>query len=248
MKTERKKSGLTVVIMLLFVTVTLTQAQEIKKDPDAEKILNQYVEAIGGEKALAKIKNMVSKSELAFIESGLILDRKIVEDRNNKHFIRVSSPEIGEIIRGFDGNTCWEKRESGIREIEGEEKSSFLNTSAFLRYAEWKKNLAAYEYLGLENMDGIELHRIAVTTIYGAEEIWYFSKNDYFLAQIEEQMKSPKGETKIITVFEDYRDVNGVKHAYNQTIKMPGQTRKISFSSILYNQSIDKNIFSRPAN
>jgi hypothetical protein len=40
------------------------------------------------------------------------------------------------------------------------------------------------------------------------------------------------------------RDVNGVKLSFAQTIAMPGQTRKISFSEITANRDIDKNLFS----
>lgn len=244
MKTVSKKSVMTLLILLFLSSMNCAQAQLSKKDPEAEKILENYVSALGGTKALAKIKSIESFSVLTFIETGLVLDRKIVEDLTGNQFIKVSSPETGEITRGYDGLVCWEKRESGNRIIEGEEKNTFLNSASLFRYANWKKLLTTCEYKGLHVVEGQELHKIFVETIYGAQENWYFGKSDFLLARIEEPMDKSLDEATIITTFEDYREINGVKHAFTQYIKMPGRTRKVAFSSIVHNQKVDKKMFS----
>jgi zinc protease len=244
METVSKKSVITLLLVLFVVSMNCAQAQLSKKDSEAEKILEKYVAAIGDEKALAKIKTIESFSVLTFIETGLVLDRKIVEDHTGNYFIKVSSPETGEITRGFDGLVCWEKRESGNRIIEGDEKNTFLNSAAMLRYANWKKLLNTFEYKGLQEVDGQELHKIFVETIYGAKENWYFSKSDFLLTRIEEPMDTSLDEAIIVTTFEDYREINGIKHAFIQYIKMPGRTRKVTFSNIVHNQKVDKKMFS----
>jgi zinc protease len=248
METVSKKSVITLLLVLFVVSMNCAQAQLSKKDPEAEKILEKYVAAIGDEKALAKIKTIESFSVLTFIETGLVLDRKIVEDHTGNYFIKVSSPETGEITRGFDGLVCWEKRESGNRIIEGEEKNTFLNSASLLRYANWKKLLTTFEYKGLHQVDGIELHKIYIETIYGAKENWYFSKNNNLLVRIEEPMDTSLDEATIVTTFEDYREINGIKHAFTQYIKMPGRTRKIVFSGIVHNHKVDKEMFSLSEN
>jgi zinc protease len=248
METVSKKSVMAILLVLFVVSVNFAQAPLSKKDKEAEKILENYVSAIGGEKTLAKIKSIESFSVLTFIETGLVLDRKIVEDHTGNYFIKVSSPETGEITRGFDGLVCWEKRESGNRIIEGEEKNTFLNSASLLRFANWKKLLTTFEYKGLHVVDGKELHKIFVETIYGAQENWYFGKSDFLLTRIEEPMDKSLDEATIVTTFEDYREVNGVKHAFTQYIKMPGRTRKIVFSGIVHNHKVDKEMFSLSEN
>lgn len=235
-------------MVLLLATLNFAQDQLLQKDPEAEKILENYVAAIGGEKALAKIKNIESFSVLTFIETGLVIDRKIVEDQTGNYFIKVSSPETGEITRGYDGIMCWEKRESGNRIIEGVEKNTFLNSASLLRFANWKKLLTTFEYKGLHQVDGIELHKIYIETIYGAKENWYFSKSNNLLARIEEPMDKSLDEETIVTTFEDYREINGVKHAFIHYIKMPGRTRKIVFSGITHNQKADNKMYSLSEN
>ena len=248
MKTVSKKSVITLVLVLFMASMNGAQAQLNKKVTEAERILENYVLAIGGAENLAKIKSIESFSVLTFIETGLVLDRKIIEDHTGNYFIKVSSPETGEITRGFDGMVCWEKRESGSRIIEGEEKNTFLNSASLLRFANWKKLLATFEYKGLHQVDGIDLHKIYIETLYGAKENWYFSKSNNLLARIEEPMDTSLDEATIVTTFEDYREINGIKHAFTQYIKMPGRTRKIVFSGITHNQKVDNKMYSLSEN
>jgi zinc protease len=233
-------------MLLIIVASGFAPKKEGEKDRKAEKILHEFVEATGGEKAIANIESLISKSQLEFVESGFILKREIFETRANQCFIKVNSPQTGDIYRGYNGKQCWEKRQAQLREIVGEEKQSFLNTSAFLRFANWQQNLAAYQYAGKTNVAGITLHRIDVKTIYGAKESWYFNADDHLLGQMEEPLDLPESSATATTSFSDYRDVNGVKLSFAQTIAMPGQTRKISFSEITANRDIDNNLFSPP--
>lgn len=233
-----------VLIMLVIFAAAGSSARNTSKDRKAEKIMNDYVTVIGGKTTLSTIHNLVSRSELKFIESGMSIDREITETRENEYYIKVSSPQIGEIIRGCDGQTCWEKRQAAVRQIEGEEKRSFLNSSSFLRFAEWEKHLTDYKYGGLVNVEGTKMHKISVTTRYGIKENWYFNINSHYLEQIEEPLDLPEGPSTVITSFEDYNDVGEIKLPFTQIIKMPGQTRKISFVHINSNQVVDKSIFS----
>lgn len=222
------------------------EARDLKADPRAEKILRKYLSALGGRISISGIENMVSKVEVVFVEPGIVINKEIIEEKSDKSYIKAIAPQFGEVIRGFDGDVLWEKRQSGIRVIYDEEKSSFLNGSAFLRYCNWKKNLKELEYSGIEKIDGADLFRVDVKTIYEAKESWYFSTSDNLLARMEERVLLNNKESVIITTFEDYRQVEGVLHSFTQHIYMKGQTRKISYSEIKHNQEIDKNIFTKP--
>jgi len=51
-------------ILALLTTGHFALAQAPDADKEAKKILNHYVSAIGGEKALSKIENIVSQSDM----------------------------------------------------------------------------------------------------------------------------------------------------------------------------------------
>ncbi len=245
MKTENTIK-MVLAMLLIIIASGFAPKKEAEKDRKAAKILHEFVEATGSEKAIANIESLISKSQLEFVESGLILKREIFETRANQCFIKVNSPQTGDIYRGYDGKQCWEKRQAQLREIVSQEKQSFLNNSAFLRFANWEQTLAAYQYAGKTNVAGIPLHRIDVKTIYDAKESWYFNAHDHLLVRMEEPLDLPEGPATATTTFSDYRNVNGVKLSFAQTIEMPGQTRKISFSEIAANRDIDNNLFSPP--
>lgn len=231
----------------IFNSVYIPSRSVSKGDPKAEKVLRDYISTIGGEKSLAKIENIVSKVDVVFVEPGITLNKEIFADKYNKTYIKAFAPQYGEMIRGYDGDVLWEKRQSSVRIIYDEEKTSFLNESAFMRYYNWKKNVSDLEYSGIEKINGTDLHKLTVKTIYGSKEIWYFSKENNLLVRLEEILLRPQGEFTAITTYEDYREVDGILHSYLQSIYMQGQTRKISYLSIKHNQIIDNGIFTKPA-
>lgn len=246
MKTRKTKTGLMFAIIMLLTIGGFTPTMAITKDKKAENIFSSYVKAIGGEKAINSIENMVVRSELTFLESGVKIDREIIVDKANKYYCKASANRMGSFFKAYDGNTCWELYPTGLRLITGKEKTTFLNESVFLRHAKWEANLAEYQFLGQVTIDGIELLKISVTTIYGVNETWYFNKNDGLLARVEEQLEMPNETIKVANTFEDYRELNGVKLSFKQQIIMPGKTNKITCSSILLNQPLDNSIFAVP--
>ncbi len=239
----KTKKIIQTVFVTMFVTMSagLTSAQ--LKDEKAAKVLNDYVEAIGGKVALNTISNLVSHSSLEFVGSDFTLVRKIVETNSNQYYIQVNSARTGEITRTIQQNNCREQSRNGVRDLEGEEKQSFLNASAFLRFANWEKTLSEYKYEGLENVEGQNMHKLSVVTIYGIRENWFFSEDTKLLCYIEEELELFGEKAVTTTVFLDYRNVKNLKLSFQQTVKMPGQTRKIIFDEIFTNQEFDPAIF-----
>jgi zinc protease len=234
-------------VIAIFIIMAVTGKTPVHtKDQKAEEILNSFVSAAGGRSAHDKIQNIVSTSELIFLESGITINRSITETRSNEYYIQITSSRLGEITRGYDGSDYWEKRQNKIRLIDDAEKTSILNSTAFLRFAEWQKYLTSYSYGGTVKTAEQELHKLDVVTIYGSKETWYFNKSTFLLTQIEEPLEMPEEISTVVTLFEDYREVNGIMISFSQTIQMPGQTRRILFSEILTNQAVDASIFKMP--
>lgn len=238
-----------VMVLMMFVAASASVIAKAEgKDLKAENILVKFTEASGGKTALEKINNLIINTEMEFVESGVIIDCEIIQNRLNHYYLRATSPQTGEMTMGYDGSTCWQTRRSETRKFEGDEKKSLLNNSAFLRFANWEKNLANYSYEGVTNQDGVEMHKIKVTTIHGMSETWYFNAADHLLAQMEEPIQLRDGSGISVTKFSDYRDVDGIKLPFFQKVIMPGQTRLISYLKIASNQMFDENIFAIPHN
>lgn len=247
MKTE-KTLKMIVLITLTIAASAFSNGKASEKDPKAENILAKFTEASGGKTALAKINNLTTHTKMEFVESGVTLYCKIIQNQLNHYYLRATSPQTGEMTMGFDGSTCWQTRRLETRKFEGKEKKSLLNNSAFLRFANWEKTLANYSYEGLINQDGIEMHKIKVFTILGMNETWYFNTTDNLLAKIEEPIELHDGPATAITIFSDYREVDGIKLPFVQKVIMPGQTRLISYLKIASNQFFDETIFAMPNN
>jgi hypothetical protein len=248
MNVQSKLKGMALATVLLFSAGNYTIAQPSEVDKEAEKILNHYVAAIGGEDALSKIENVVSISEMIIVEAGITINREMIQDKANKLYIKAYSSQTAELLRGYDGLTFWEKNKISVREINDESRLNYLNEFAFMRFARWKENLVDFEYKGLALIDGSEFHSIDISTIYGVKETWYFSPTDYLLSYTKEQLEMTNGVVTVLTKFEDYRTVDGVKHSFTQSIKMGDRNRKINHSSILHNQVSDQKIFAKPSN
>jgi hypothetical protein len=84
--------------------------------PTADQILAKYLDALGGQAAIDKLKTVVMKGTYAGA-NGEALSYEISMAGPDKVYVIVTTPQ-GTIERGFDGKVGWEKGARGVTELE----------------------------------------------------------------------------------------------------------------------------------
>jgi hypothetical protein len=74
----------------------------------------------------------------------------------------------------------------------------------------------------------------------------FFDVEDGLLVRNDEELDTPQGRASTLSYYEDYRDVQGVKHPYTIRQVQGETTATIHLTQIISNQPIDDAMFAKP--
>ncbi len=223
------------------------------KTPDAESILEKYIEVIGGRDALKKVNTKVT--ETTMIQAGKKNEIKTTTfmARPDKVYAVSEFQAMGMTAKseaGTDGNVVWEMLPLKKRVLDGVEKERRLMDYAFDgALADWKKFYKEIKVIGEEAVDGKPCFKVAMTPMdqEGSDMVYYFDKNTYLLEKVSREV-IVMGETKKAELyFSDYKKAEALLIPY--TVKRVGEDGKefiITINSIKTNVDIPDSKFQLP--
>jgi hypothetical protein len=104
--------------------------------------------------------------------------------------------------------------------------------------------------LGLEDFDGVEVHKIRVTNNIGDMIYYYIDATSFYILKTEEKVRLAEKEEKNITVYSDFRKTSyGIMYPYtSQTLNEDGNEDggPVQLSKIEVNSTVDLSQFDIP--
>jgi photosynthetic reaction center cytochrome c subunit len=224
------------------------QEQTGEPPPPAEsvdQVLEKYVQALGGQAALARTKTRVMRGTA----TGRDLQTTpitVQEKVTGEYRIDIQGRQ-GTQSRVYDGESAWVQMPNGIREVEG------VNAQQIARLGDLGRPLAAKQrYQNLrsaryETIDGTPTIVLIGSPAAGVTEHLHFDRATGLLLRRTVFTRTPLGQLHEQVDYSDYRDVSG--------IKMPHQVRHATwtnvtiqkFSDMTINAPIDEAQFAKPA-
>lgn len=186
-------------------------------EPQAAKIIERYVQAIGGRTAVEKVTSRVSKGSFegnfAGIKVGGVVE--IYEKAPNKVVSLITVPETGVMRRGFTGAYGYEQVPlRGFREMSGIELDDF-RLNADLHWSVKLPDLyRKIIFKGQEKDGDAEVSILEATARSGSVARLYFDVKTGLLTRRDD------------TRLEDYREVDGVLYPF--TIKTEGTVFRLT--------------------
>jgi len=249
----RRLGGLlTVAAALAFlVAVPVAAAQDSMQEslPPAEKILDQYVAAMGGKAALEKIKNRVVKASFEVVGMGMKGHAVIYEAAPNKQFSVFEMEGMGTTEQGFDGKVAWEKSMmAGSRIKEGEELAETAQDAIFNSEMLWREVYEKVETIDSETVEGTDAWVVKAVPKAGKPKKLYIDKKSHLMVKEVTRSQSQMGEVDVEVFAGDYREVDGIRYPYSmRQVMMGGQmTMQMTVQSIQHNQEIPEGTFEVP--
>jgi carboxyl-terminal processing protease len=199
-------------------------------DPLIDRILEKYVQAIGGREAIEKISSRVAQGTINSAFSGIPLAGtvEIIEKSPNKALTLTTFTGMGVMRRGFTGAYGYEQiplvgfREFREAELEDAKLASDLHWSIKL-----KQLFPKMELKGKEKIGEAEVNVIEATSASGRIVKFYFAADTGLLLRKDE------------AYFEDYRKVDG--------IMLPFVTRNglttVTLTKVTHNVEVDDAAF-----
>jgi len=202
---------------------------------NAEMVNKKYIDAIGGEKALKKIKDVTLMASTTM--QGMTIGFDIYRKAPDKYMMKIGSGSMVFQQIAYDGTTGrmvspmgGENKTLEGQELEDMKVESTLNAELFYDQLGIKLNL-----LGIEELNGIRAYKVELTYPSGKQATRYFDENSGLLIQ----ESSDQG----VTEFSDYRAVNGVKFPFIISQQMGQQTVKMNVLSVKVNSKLKDDIF-----
>lgn len=214
--------------------------------PTVDEILDRYINALGGIKALDKVTTRSRKG--AVYIAGLNGTIEMDEIAPNKMIlIGTVPPPLGSITQVFDGTAGWMKSQSGVFDMRGDVLNQARRESAFYGDVKLKDQFKLMTVTGTERIDGRDFYVVAGTRPDDQVEKFYFDAQTGLLARRSWETPTYFGALPNATDYDDYRKVGKVRLPFVIRKTRNGTVFTQTVTEYKLNVPIDESRFKKPA-
>lgn len=218
-----------------------------KHDEKALKVIDTYIEKIGGKELLESIKSIHTVGTMSIPMAGMTGQMQIFIAEPGKIATIMELPGFGRIESGYDGEYGWNSDPMSGPRLMTEEEIADLRTQADPSAAtNYRENHTTIEHQGEVDFDGKKAVKIRLVRADGRESFEYFSNETGLMVGSEGVQASPMGEIKIVNVVGEYKEFDGMKMPTKTTTTMGPQQMIMRISKVELNK-VEDSVFKRPA-
>jgi hypothetical protein len=229
----------------------------------AQRVLDRYVKALGGQEAYAKISSRSLKGKFEYNGSSQTTSGSFEAQRAEgtvetywKTPDRVAQVLLGRplaVRRGFNGKDAWGFHpQVGVRKISSAEITEIRREGALYQPIAFSNQYAQLLYDSRRRVDGPEVDIIDATTKDNRKERFYFDASTGLPVRLDLWEEGPEG-TRIEGEYYlaqyylgDYRMVNGIQVPFSIRRVRPHSTMIFTFTEVKHNIALDDSVFEAP--
>jgi hypothetical protein len=219
-------------------------AKELKAAPagmTAEKVVSNFIEAIGGEKNLEKVKSV--KMEMSTTMQGMPLNITVINQMPNNYLSSITMNGMEVEKKVYNGKAGKMSGMQGDRLMEEEDLAAMKEES--ILFPELLYSTEGYELklLGIDNRDDQEAFVVEVTKPAGTKQTNYYAVKTGLLLASEIMEDSPNGSFLNEQEFSNYQAVEEVLFPKTILQTVGPQKMDITVDKVEVNGAIDKEMF-----
>ena len=231
-----RKSTLTAAIWLI-AFVSSAHAQ------DAQKIVDQYIKAAGGSKALSQAKTITIEGAFQTVDgkSGTFT----LNTRQPNRFYSELVTGDTNLIEAYNGKSAWHRTASGeFATLVGAEGSQLEAAGQYYNshLVNAKKNKLGLGFAAFSKVRGRDALEIEVTTMAGVKRHVFFDSQTHLI--VKEAATIGGVDEQIL--YDDYRAVSGLKIPYKIELHRGTDTYDISVTRAEVNGAVGERVFDFP--
>jgi photosynthetic reaction center cytochrome c subunit len=215
--------------------------------PAPEAIISKYIDAIGGQAAIDKIKSRVTKGTITSANGNTgTFETMQTLDKGYEVFVT----QRGTLERAVSTNAGWEKSSQGVRDVLGHQLTDMQVAMQLFRNLKLKEQYESLRFAGRDKIGDRDVVIVVGTTAEKKRERLFFDAENGLLLRRISYLETIVGLIPDQIDFEDYREVDGVKLPFTvRTSPMdPGNPFSVrKFTEIKLNVGIDESKFNKPA-
>ena len=186
--------------------------KEIPKGVTAKTVLENYIKAIGGEKALKDVKSTVVISKASVQGQELQLTAKTTNDNKMTSEMSMSGMTVMKLVVTDKG--AYAVQQGQRKEFDGE-KLKEIQETAYTFPELLLLNNKDVVLKGIETVNGSDTYALTL----GNKTMMYDVKSGLKVAESVEQEQGGQKMTQV-TNYDDYKEVKGIMFPYNTTLNV----------------------------
>jgi hypothetical protein len=249
------------IVVCLLIAAPLCLAQQ-----SADKIISESVRAMGGAKAMQKIRSTDWEGTVREANGTDAGEFTLITAAPGEFYREfVFGPE--QIAEACNASSCWgEEAGSNLYTLFGAEEKRAEATGRYLNFAlaNYKRLKINARFVESENVDGRPADVIELTIPPGETRRVYFDRESHLIVkEVVEAAAAPPAEekpegavSKVASAgsfgseeeitYADYREVQGVREPFQLTIQENGRTFQVAVSRISFNTAVNASAFDFP--
>ncbi len=242
------------IALLSLLTAPIAFAQEAEtSEMTLEEVLAMNLEARGGADNIANMKSARFTGKMTM---GPGMEVPVVMEWQRPNKVRMDMVLQGQTItQAYDGETAWAYMpimgKTAPEKLPKDQAKSLVDTADAIEgpLVNWKEKGNQVEYLGVEEIDGTDGHKLKVTLKNGNEQVIYLD-TEYGLEFKQFSKTEIQGQTiEVETDIGDYKEVGDLIMAHSMETKVPGApaSQTITIDKAEINIDLDADRFSMPA-
>ena len=226
------------------LTLGLLGLAPFSRAQDANKIIGEYVKAIGGSKALSKEKTVAIEGTLTRASDGKTGTFTMQTKLPSRFYLELMTGERPEIL-AYNGKSAWEENAAGeLATLLGQgalemEAAAEIANGHLLKL---KKSRIAAGFEGHAEVRGKDTLHVELTTPTGVRRELYFDPGTHLL--VRETIPMPGGDEQYD--YEEYGQENGIRFAHKIELKRGAESFQISITRVTVDGAIGERVFDFP--
>lgn len=246
-------------LLLLLGSVVLIVSQALPVEAQtADEVIERHLAASGGRAALTKIVSRVATGTISLttpvgdVTGSIELYGKAPNKSRTLIKVDLSNAGLGQVVQDqrFDGIAGYAIDSlNGNRDITGDQLE-IAKTGRFPSpFLDYKSAGLKVELIGKEKIGANDAYVLRLTPSAGPTSRVYFDAQTYLIVRTVISFNVPQlgADVEQTVDTSDYRDVDGVKVAFQALSVNQLQTVTITFTKVEQNTPIDDAMFSKPA-
>lgn len=163
-------------------------------------------------------------------------------------YLQTVTGSNGNITRGFDGKTSWNKDPKGTSELEGFRHKQMTDFADYFSEVNLKTKYTGFQTVGKDTVNGKEVYLVRAKISKEKSDRLYFDVNTGLLLRRKELDKTMLGYIPYQTDYDDYRMTDGVMipmHVHYTYINSWEDVDRV-YSDVKFGVSLDNISFAMP--
>ncbi len=176
---------------------------------DAEDLIEEYTDAIGGKDALNDIKTMTITAKVLLKAQGQEIPGKMTQIFKAPNMMMSNlDMSVFKQKEWCNGKDAWSQSNQGTTKLEGDKLEDKKFDALIFNDTKLLENGYKCEVLGKQN--GLIVMKVKNPRSNNVKT-YYFDEDSYLLTKIEMHEKTPRGKMFITMSYSDYKEINNIK-------------------------------------